>query len=125
MELDIIDTTTGERRPLPAHLQLLAAPLEPFFNVLAERAKQDLLWGEQNHPDVLRPNHLAPADAYRRQCDDRHKAGEGSWMDIVLEELAEAHDEAIAGNTAELRAELVQLAAVIVAWIQAIDRRST
>jgi len=49
--------------------------------------------------------------------------GRGCWNAIFLEEVAEAVDEALAGNETELRAELVQVAAVSVAWIEALDLR--
>jgi hypothetical protein len=43
------------------------------------------------------------------------------WVDILEEEVAEAAAES---DPAKLRAELVQVAAVAVAWIEAIDRRA-
>jgi hypothetical protein len=45
-----------------------------------------------------------------------------TWLLIALEEAFEAFVEA---DPAKLRAELVQLGAVTVAWIEAIDRRTT
>ena len=56
------------------------------------------------------------------------KAGNCTWAHIAVEEMAEAVEAATdaaqgRGVLAALRKELVQLAAVIVAWIEAIDRR--
>jgi hypothetical protein len=42
-----------------------------------------------------------------------------SWDTILREEVLEVR---LATNRAELRAELVQVAAVAVAWIEALDR---
>ena len=86
-----------------------------------ERQRQDAKWGEQNHPDGT-GGPGTPAAAYRARA--RCKAngpGEDNWRDILDEETAEAYAEV---DPALLRGELVQVAAVAVAWIEAIDRRS-
>lgn len=72
-------------------------------DILVEREKQSEKWGEQNHSD-------------------------GDWSLIAGEEFGEACQAALhtkfggkaSGTT---RAELVQLAAVIVQWVDCIDRR--
>ena len=76
----------------------------------AERARQDAKWGEQNHDDF-------------------------TWMAILAEEVGEVAKAALHHNGDEpgvtaseatlshLREELVQVAAVAVAWLEAIDRR--
>lgn len=92
-------------------------------------------WGEQDHPSIcplpdypeltkeICRYYAIPTPFYATQnCDNRHKAGEGSWADIAVEELVEAVAAAIDGDEG-CRAELVQLGAVIVAWIATIDRR--
>lgn len=75
--------------------------------VLAERVRQDEKWGEQNGHDF-------------------------EWVSIMTEEVGEAAQAAneanfksskTRGDYAHLREELVQVAAVAVAWIEAIDRR--
>lgn len=102
--------------------------------VLAERIRQDGQFGEQNHPDL--------SGAPEAQCDAREMFGEWAdnyrainagqfdprdtdrrldWTGILLEEVYEALTEA---DPAKLRAELVQVAAVAVAWVEAIDRRT-
>jgi hypothetical protein len=87
----------------------------------AERTRQDEKWGVQNHPDGTGYSYLVTkANTARRDCDHEFAAGNGSWRLILREEFAEA---LACTDPAELRAELVQVAAVAVAWIEAIDRR--
>lgn len=123
--------------------------MNPFIkSVLAqihgERVRQDAKWGEQNHPD-LKPGLLAearedydgsvdldvvcdyyglpfPEEAKARTDGDAHM-GAGSWVAIAVEELVEAVEAAANGDEDALRTEVVQLAAVCVSWVQAIDRR--
>lgn len=54
-------------------------------------------------------------------CQRRSGHGEVTWGDIFLEEAAEAFDE-IDDMTA-LRAELIQVAAMAMAWIRALDHQ--
>lgn len=74
-----------------------------FREIASERARQNELWGEQNHDDFV-------------------------WGAILGEEIGEAHRAALEdrfGDGGNLREELVQAAAVIAAWIECIDRRAT
>lgn len=100
--------------------------------VAAERARQDKQWRQQNHPDGTGPAiHWGlggPAFMVRdtaRDITQFHASGAEpglpvTWLDILREEVAEAFAEA---DPARLRAELIQIAAVAVQWVQAIDRR--
>ncbi|WP_239134632.1 hypothetical protein [Streptomyces sp. SID12488] len=90
--------------------------------VLAERIRQDAKWGEQNHPDGTGlPVYRHAARRYRDAADRNAAAGVLTWRDVSNEE----HFEALAeSDPVKLRAELVQSAAVKVAWIEAIDRRT-
>jgi hypothetical protein len=88
---------------------------------LQERSHQDAKWGEQNHPDGTGERFRADADMYRADCDAAARAGSLHWLDILLEEVYEAAAES---DPKKLRVELVQSAAVIMAWIEAIDRRA-
>ena len=92
--------------------------------VYDERAKQDARWGEQNHEDVpsdhVRAQHARTADAWKYTNADRVRRGVLAWDGILLEEVFEACAEA---DPARMREELVQVASVAVAWIEAIDRR--
>lgn len=89
--------------------------------LIAERARQDAKWGPQNHPDGTGgPGRIHDADEARAECKRQFAEGTGTWLDILDEEVAEAYAES---DPAKLRAELIQVAAVAVAWIEAIDRR--
>lgn len=109
---------------------LLADVLVEVHN---ERTVQDARWGVQDHPDGTGPNECAMVGAmfvtneYRRElaryrCDRMSEEGRGTWEHILTEEWAEVIAE---DDTEKLRSELIQLAAVAVAWVQAIDRRTT
>lgn len=109
--------------------------------VAEERARQDEKWGEQNHPDGwtapfalmmeqgldVRDDALATelADIFRARADALAEQGIITWADILLEEVFEALGEAGAPvrDPSRLRGELIQVAAVAVAWVEAIDRR--
>ena len=95
--------------------------LSVLRDVRVERAKQDQKWGEQNHPDGTGGNlHRYLADTARRDCEEAFAQGRGTWRDVLDEEIAEAYAEE---NPDALRAELIQVAAVAVAWVESIDRR--
>jgi hypothetical protein len=97
--------------------------------VAIERAAQDHKWGQQNHPDGTGDSALGMASGFRqlaaqvatRHCNSAFAAGVGTWLHILNEEVAEAFAE---HEPAKLRAELVQVAAVAVAWVENIDRRA-
>lgn len=90
--------------------------------VHAERGRQDTRWGEQNHPDGTGGHEFETlAEMFRQACESEHQAGNGTWRSILMEETYEALSETAPGR---LRAELVQVAAVAVNWIEAIDRRA-
>jgi hypothetical protein len=89
--------------------------------VQAERERQDVKWGEQNHPDGTgSQEQQAAAGLARSWCQDAFGSGYGTWSDVLAEEVAEANAER---DPAKLRAELIQVAAVATAWVAAIDRR--
>jgi hypothetical protein len=109
---------------LPGRRPSAQEPADTFVvlaEVAHERGMQDAKWGEQNHPDGT--GNLSQQDRAkfaRKWCEDAFGAGYGTWADILTEEVAEAEGER---DPARLRAELVQVAAVAVCWIEAIDRR--
>jgi NTP pyrophosphatase (non-canonical NTP hydrolase) len=75
-----------------------------LHDIIAERERQDTKWGVQtNTPEV--------------------------WLTILAEEVGEAAQEVLtkrvgeAGNGhGDIREELIQAAAVLVAWVEQIDR---
>lgn len=92
-----------------------------YSEIADERQRQDAMWGEQNHPDGTGGEGSERlASLAQHYCETKFKAGEGTWMDILNEETCEAFAES---DTLKLRKELVQCGAVIVAWLEAIDRR--
>ena len=94
-------------------------------DILLERFNQFRKWGEQNHPsfpaEVLNdPESWRKMEEWaRRICDSAAKQGVLTWMDILTEEIHEAY---AAKDNAKLREELIQVAAVAVAWIDSLDR---
>lgn len=89
-------------------------------DVRAERLAQDVMWGIQEHPDGTNAGGTAAADAAKRELEEAARQGAHTWRHILHEEVLEAFAEE---DPDRLRAELVQVAAVAVKWIQAIDRR--
>lgn len=89
----------------------------------AERIAQLEKWGDQRHPDGTADNRVTRllADLARARCESAAAQGEVTWMNIAEEELFEAAAE---DDLAKLREELVQAAAVLVAWIEDIDSRT-
>jgi len=105
--------------------------------IAAERARQDAKWGEQNHPSLdpvllnrpggCTPERMAehyeiPTEARAKfLCQTNAERGTCTYAHILIEEVAEAIAAGVTSEAA-LRAELVQTAAVVVAWIEKIDR---
>lgn len=72
--------------------------------ILQEREYQMVKWGEQNHTPL-------------------------PWLAILMEEVGEASQEALrinfgGKNTADYRAEIIQVAAVALAMIECLDRNN-
>lgn len=101
--------------------------------IAAERVRQDAKWGEQNHPDGTGwARDWRKDGSWNDLCYAGQEGGElertarrilqggASWAAILMEEVGEALE---AGDPVALRAELVQIASVAVAWVEAIDRR--
>lgn len=100
-----------------------------LHQVRNERIAQDAKWGQQDHPDVLPGWHIddfdiPPQGVAKIRTDYRTKKGLLTYTDILIEELCEAVEAACDGNKVELRAELVQVAAVAVAWVEKLDREA-
>jgi hypothetical protein len=96
--------------------------MDVFDEVRAERERQDAKWGEQNHPDGTSDNPMNReiAAISKQDCDEAFADDRGTWSHILDEEVAEAFAES---DPQKLRTELLQVAAVAVAWVEAIDRR--
>jgi len=90
-------------------------------DVANERASQHAQWGDQSwrpYGDAYTAQWGADIEARARMIND--KLEQWTWASILAEEVGEAMTE---DDPAQLRAELVQVAAVAVAWIEAIDMR--
>lgn len=110
-----------------------------YADIQEERERQIKRWGSVNHPDVCptlarRPGGSTP----ERYANDLEiptpgrarfgvaRAGEMgrmNWAVILVEELAEAVEAAALGERGDLRRELVQVAAVAVAWLESLAAR--
>lgn len=102
---------------------LLNTSREVLVEVWNERESQDKRWGQQDHPDGTEGNAeewKTIADLSKRVNDNAYMSGIPTFKNILKEEVAEAFAET---DPVLIRAELVQVAAVAVAWIEAIDRR--
>ena len=98
--------------------------LNILADIAAERVRQIDKWGEERDlPDGTKfPGSRDMAVAFREDCQSRFDKNIGTWSDILLEEVYEALDES---DWHKLRAELIQVAAVCVAWIEDGDERVT
>ena len=85
-----------------------------------ERLNQDTRWGEQNHPNGTGSRWAAYAGYFRAIANFRAREKTLTWRDILLEEVYEALAER---DPEPLREELIQVAAVATAWVEAIDRK--
>ncbi len=96
-----------------------------YDEIRGERALQDAKWGEQNHPDLHPLDHGSRyrVKVARDKCAKAVAEGRLSWHAILTEEVAEAEEQSYYGTQEKMREELVQVAAVVVAWIEALDRR--
>ena len=93
--------------------------------VLNERSAQDDKWGEQNHRSYFSLPSARPfarkAEQWQDINDARASEGELTWDGILLEEVFEALAET---DDQARRVELIQVAAVAVGEVEAIDRRN-
>jgi hypothetical protein len=91
--------------------------------IMAERMRQDQSWGtarERGYSDGTgRPGDVGLAAWAKAVCKANDLAHD-NWRDILAEEVFEAFELT---DTSLLRVELIQVAAVAVAWIEALDAR--
>ena len=103
--------------------------------IKTERKNQENKWGEQNHPclDQLLLNREGGCTPQRMceeyeipsehrakfLCDNSFKFNRGTYAHIAIEEMSEVVS---AFDIHKRRQEIIQLAAVCVAWVEKIDR---
>ena len=102
-----------------------------LLEVADERVRQTDKWGEQNHPNGTGPAKLpmpynsgswsaaVAAENLKLLTNCAAQIGHCTWLHILREEVFEAFAETAPDK---LRAELIQVAAVAVQWVEAIDR---
>lgn len=88
------------------------------LEIRLERERQDQKWGVQTHNRGTGPQYAPHADHFRKVTDTKARSGTDTWADILLEEVYEALAES---DTDALRKELIQAAAVCVAFAEALD----
>jgi hypothetical protein len=67
---------------------------------------------------------IPSAPRAKANTDLEFRRGNGTWAHILVEEVAEAIEAAVVGAPhADLRAELIQVAAVALRWVDTIDER--
>lgn len=87
-----------------------------------ERGRQLAKFGDQHHPDGTgMPGSRGSANLFRELCQYAAADGSLSWRDIASEEFFEAMAET---EWPKLRTELIQLAAVLAAWVHDGDNRA-
>ena len=107
-----------------------------YEEILLERHQQDLKWGVQDHPSISDkiskgPNSnvmdkicryygIPTQDKAQYDVEKAAKEGNLSWSHIAVEELSEVIS---ATSEEHRRHELIQLAAVCIAWCENIDRK--
>jgi hypothetical protein len=102
--------------------------LHVLGHVSHERRLQDQKWGPLDEETLTMADGTGDdelteaANDARSRCNAAFAAGEGTWADILEEEVAEALAEQ---DPKRLRAELIQVAAVAVKWCEAIDLRGS
>jgi hypothetical protein len=85
-----------------------------------ERMAQHKKFGKQDWPNgTCEPMDHANLQHARDAYTESLAAGTLSWREILTEEVAEVYAER---NAARLKAELVQVAAVAIAWVECLDR---
>lgn len=87
-------------------------------DVREERKRQDLKFGKQRHPNGTSAKFKPLADAARNATRAAEANGQQTWANIFREEFWESLSET---DRVKLRAELIQVIAVGVAWVECLD----
>ena len=95
--------------------------LDVLLEIRDERRRQDLKWGQQNHPwnHGYSWAHLTTAARARTKVNTLARKHRLDYAGILAEEFYETLE---ADTLQAARAELIQVAAVAVAAIESIDR---
>ena len=97
------------------------------LDIWRERMRQNDKWGVQRHPNGTGPGvewmpglSIGLLRDYAKERCQGNSPETDNWLDILMEEVFEAAAES---QDEPLRDELVQVAAVVKAWIETIDER--
>ena len=101
-----------------------------LFDILIERKKQDEKYGEHNRRTSAQMLSTLPCERYglpseeviKSHTDEAMEVGKLTFAHVATEELIEAIS---AKDEVNQREELIQCAASIVQWIEAIDRKNS
>lgn len=99
----------------------MAAFEDIMEDIREERARQDLKFGKQLHPNGTSPKYKPLADSARNATRKSDGDGTQTWFNITREEFWETMAET---DPKKLRAELIQLISVGVAWVECIDEQN-
>ena len=87
--------------------------IKMFERVAKERLRQDVLWGEQSHEDGYWYAILGEefGEIGKALCNNYYRFNNPTDQDLVKEK--------------DLEEEIIQTAAVCIAWLEAVERRKT
>lgn len=104
------------------HVALVTPETAPLLVSIAdERVRQVAKWGVQTRPDGTSADLYEEMAYDAKRLTDAHAAdGTLTWTEILDEEVLEAFAET---DPDKLRTELIQVAAVALAWAEDIDRK--
>jgi hypothetical protein len=92
-----------------------------LLKIASERYRQDEKWGTQEYQDGTgSQDYKDLCKEAKRHCEHKASIGNQSWAAVLLEEVYEALEET---DPEKLGAELIQVAAVCIAWVECIARR--
>lgn len=122
---DKLSRSSAQAKPIPAAVEGVSQPGEGLTqairDVIIERKRQDLKWGQQNHRHGMHPT--GHTELAERKAKDIFAAaqtiGNLSWKFILEEEIAELFNSA---HIEDIRNEAIQVAAVAVALVESLDR---
>lgn len=91
-------------------------------DVVAECERQNIRWGgQQRHPNGTSVKFKPLADAARNNCRTATENGVSTWMHLMREGVWDTLSET---DRVKLRAKLIGVVAVGMAWIEHLDESS-
>lgn len=120
---DKLSRSSAQGKSIPAAVEGVSPTELPqaIRDVIIERKRQDLKWGQQNHRHGIRPNDETEYNERKAKevFEAAQHVGNLSWKFILEEEIAELFNSA---HPEDIRAEAIQVAAVAVAMVESLDR---